>query len=288
MRTSIIGLHDPRYVEELARRGFVRIGQLLDSGDCARLHEVFAEAMRRAERPIGTTWFPTILFPEDEVREFITTKVSEVVLPQLARVIDLSELGAVRLDFSVKPPGPDSELGPHQDFSIVDEERWVSLYLWIPLIDTNEANGTLYVLPGSHRFTNSVRARHVPARFDPVLPEVHEQSVRLDCVAGEAVLMVSGVVHHSPPNLSGELRLAAHGILKPNDAPLVFYYVDDETPDGKVGMYQVSIDEYVHLTLGERPDPTLRPAGWRERPAEEMTPERLAAGLRAFAEGLVD
>ena len=53
-------------------------------------------------------------------------------------------------------------------------------------------------------------------------------------------------------------------------------------------MYQVSIDEYVHLTLGERPDPMLRTAGWRERPAEEMTPERLAAGLREFGdEGLV-
>ena len=32
---------------------------------------------------------------------------------------------------------------------IVDEEKFVALNIWVPLCDTDETNGTLYVLPGS-------------------------------------------------------------------------------------------------------------------------------------------
>jgi hypothetical protein len=275
---TIIGLRDPAHAECLEQDGYVRVGPLLSVEECRRLEEVFHEAMRRTGRPLGTAWFPTILFPEDEVRRFITDEVGAVVLPKLDAVVDRTVLEPVRVDYSVKPPGADGELGPHQDFSIVDERRWTSLYLWIPLVDTDEGNGTLHVLPGSHRYTNRVRARHVPATFDRVLQEVHERSVRLDCRAGELVLMVSGVVHHSPSNRSDHLRLAAHGILKPIEAPLVFFYADEDTPDGEVEMYEVGIDQYVHLALGGRPDPGLPLAGHCDRPPAEMTPERFAAG----------
>ena len=156
-----------------------------------------------------------------------------------------------------------------------------SLYLWIPLTDTDARNGTLHVVPGSHRFANK---RPLPAR--PCRPstmpstDVHEASVRLDCRAGDLVLMVSGVIHHSPPTSSDEVRLAAHGILIPVDVPLVFYYADDDTPQGQVECYELDLEGYVrHIHAGPpRPRGDPQPP-WSARPPGSMTRERFTAGV---------
>lgn len=280
----IRGVRDPGAARALADDGYVRLGQVLTPDECTHLRRVFEEVERRLDEPLGGEWFPTILLPDADLRAMIDRELRAVVEPRLAAALDLEELNTVRIDYSVKPPGPNSHLGPHQDFSIVDERRWTSLYVWIPLVATDEHNGTLHVLPGSHRFSNRVRSRHVPAKFDPVLDEVEQHSIRLDCAPGELVVMVSGVVHHSPPNQSDALRLAVHGIFKPAAAPLVFYYADEMTPLGQVEMYEVGIDEYIELVLGDRPGSSVVCSGTCERPETEMAPERFAAGLAAFAD----
>ncbi|MGI8936857.1 MAG: phytanoyl-CoA dioxygenase family protein [Iamia sp.] len=275
-------MRDPGVARDLSVDGYSRLGPLLDPDECLGLRAAFDEAMRRLGQPLGDAWFPTSLLPDPPVRAYITEVVGRMVLPRLSEIVDLEVLGPVRMDYSVKPPGPASELGPHQDFSIVDERRWTSLYLWVPLVDTDATNGTLNVLPGSHRFTNRVRSRHVPARFDPVLGEVEAASTRLDCRAGELVLMTSGVIHFSPPNRSADVRLAAHGILKPVAAPLLFYYADDNTPDGLAEVYEVGIDDYIDLTMNGRPGPDVKRTALCPRPTGDMQPERFAAGMKAI------
>lgn len=259
----------------------MRLGNVLAADECQHLLEAFDVVRSRLGRPLGDAWFPTILLPEPELRRFIDEQLRSVVLPRLEGILELDGMDVVRIDYSVKPPGPDGLLGPHQDFSIVDERRWTSLYLWIPLVPTDRTNGTLHVLPGSHRFTNRVRSRHVPAVFDPVLEQVEDRAIALDCDAGELIVMVSGVVHFSPPNLSDDVRLAAHGILKPADAPLIFYFADEATPEGKVECYPVDIDQYIELTLGGRPGEEHRMAGLTDRPPMAMAPDRFAAGMAA-------
>ncbi|HMO10228.1 MAG TPA: phytanoyl-CoA dioxygenase family protein, partial [Actinotalea sp.] len=39
----------------------------------------------------------------------------------------------------------------------LDESRMVGISAWIPLIDSHADNGTLHILPGSHRMDNFVR-----------------------------------------------------------------------------------------------------------------------------------
>lgn len=278
---AAVHFHDPAVAEALRRDGFVRLGAFLSADEVARANEVFAEAHRRLGRPLGDDWFPTILLPDDDVRAFITEELGAIVTPHLDRVVDPESLEVVRLDYSVKPPSASSELGPHQDYALVDERTAQSLYLWIPLCDTDEVNGTLHVVPGSHRFSNRIRSRHVPSYFDDVIDEVHRAGTRLDCEAGELVVMVSGVIHYSPPNRSGELRLAAHGIVKPVGVPLVFYYQDEQTPEGQVECYELDIERYVAAIHGGRPGPEFPVDRLEARPEAGMTPGRFAAGLAA-------
>ncbi len=241
---------------------------------------MFAEAVRRLDEPIGDQWFPTILLADESVRGFIADELDTLIAPKLLDVLDPDQIELLRLHFSVKPPSPSSELGPHQDFSVVDESVATSLYLWIALEDMGGTNGALHVVPGSHRFSNRVRSQHVPAVFDQVLEPVREAAVRLDCAAGELILLVSGVIHFSPPNLGPDVRLAAHGILKPVGVPMVFYYADELTPEGRVECYEFDIDGCVAQVHKGRPDAEVEMSALVDRPPE-MTPERFAAGLHS-------
>lgn len=277
---SPVGVRDAELAARLAHDGFVRVGVALSADEVRRAREIFEEAARRLDRPMGDSWFPTILLPDEDVRSFIAAGLEELIAPRLASVLDPDQIQLLQLHFSVKPPSAASELGPHQDFSVVDERRVTSLYVWIALEDMDEHNGTLHVVPGSHRFANSIRSQHVPATFDEVLPAVHDAAVRLDCAAGEMVLMVSGVIHFSPPNRSEQVRLAAHGILTPVGEPMVFYYADEATPPGKVECYEMDLATYVRQVQLGRPGAEFPLSELQDRPPE-MTPERFARGVAA-------
>lgn len=278
-----VRLRDDDAAAALARDGYVRLGQLLDDDEVAAANEVFADAQRRLGVPVGDAWFPTIMLEDEAVRSAITNGLRAILGPRLEQVLVGESLEVVRLDFSVKPPSPTSGLGPHQDFALVDERVCQSLYLWVPLCDTDERNGTLHVVPGSHRFSNRIRSRHVPAVFDEVITEVEAAATRLDCRAGELIVMVSGVIHFSPPNASDQLRLAAHGIVKPAGAPLVFYYADEETPAGQVECYEVDIESYVRAIREGRPATADAPDRFEPRPPSSMTLARFEQGLASGA-----
>jgi hypothetical protein len=275
------GLRPEGLAETLARDGYANLGPFLGRGAVADARAAFAEAADRFGRPLGDRWFPTILLPDDEVRAFITGSLESLVVPRLDELLDPTVWDLLRLDYSVKPASPASGLGPHQDFSLVDEGVATSLYLWIPLEDTDERNGTLHVVPGSHRFANAVRSQHVPAYFDDVLDLVHEDAVRLDCGSGDLVVMVSGVIHFSPPNRGDGVRLVVHGIVTPADVPLVFFYADEATPAGEVECFEVDLETYVRHIHRGRPGPEVPRNRFQARPPARMSRDRFTAGMAA-------
>ena len=66
----------------------------------------------------------------------------------------------------VKWPGQDGAMGTHQDWTFVDEDRFRSVTVWCPLVDVEQRNGALELLPGSHRILTH-------ARCSPTLPETY-------------------------------------------------------------------------------------------------------------------
>jgi hypothetical protein len=277
------GIRSAAHAEELNGVGYTRIDGFLSADEVRDCREALSAAIDLLDRPLGPHWFPTALLPEEHVRSAISTGLRPVIEPKLSTILEPDVLELVRFDCSVKPPAPESGLGPHQDFALIDEDRWTSLYVWIPLCDTDAGNGTLHVVPGSHHFSNRVRSQHVPAVFDEVLDLVDDAAVCLDCRAGDLILMVSGVIHFSPPNASDELRLAAHGIVTPIEAPLVFYYADDQTPDGQVECYEMEIDQYIRHIIAGRPGPEFASIGLIDRPEGSMTRDRFLEGTARYA-----
>lgn len=278
-RILLQALADPIRATELAVDGYTIIRGVLEDREVEQLRTAFAVGMERWGQPLGERWFPTILFPDAAIRHELSRAVVRVFEPHLAAILRSDDWHLVRADYSVKPASSESELGPHQDFSVVDERHHQSLYVWSPLDPITPSNGALHVLAGSHRFGGEVRAQHVPFVFDDALDLVRSASTQLDTQPGDLVVMVSGLVHWSPANGSGALRLAAHGLLKPVEAPIVYFFADGQTPPGTVEMYEVDMDTYIELCLVGRPGPEVRRTGLRPRPPGAMVREDLIRHL---------
>ena len=140
--------------------------------------------------------------------------------------------------FLFKVPSENSDLVLHQDWTIVDEEKAVALNCWVPLCDTNETNGTLMVVPGSHYPNFPVkRAPTLDFFFNGNDDLVREKLVPMNAKAGEAVILNQSLIHYSPPNLSGEIRKAITSGIKTKDAPMQFYFNDRASQKDELDVY---------------------------------------------------
>ena len=95
----------------------------------------------------------------------------------------------------------DSDVLPlHQDWSVVEEDKYQTLFVWCPLIDVSVLNGGLFVLPGSHRYFASLRSGSYPSNryvLPAGLARLHQGH---PLKAGEAILYSDALFHGSHAN----------------------------------------------------------------------------------------
>jgi len=98
-----------------------------------------------------------------------------------------------------------SDIPMHQDDGYGRLEPPIDLTLWVALCDTDERNGCLWIVPGSHR---SGLLEHGAAGVNPLLREaaVEEKAVAVPMRAGEGVAFSGLTLHGSGPNHSSEAR----------------------------------------------------------------------------------
>ena len=93
--------------------------------------------------------------------------------------------------FLTKPSGAGGRMPVHQDWTVVDEDKFCSVTIWVPLQDVNENNGAMKVLPGSHRFSKTLRAPTLPNEFNGISDLVLEKMKSLPMKAGEALFLIT-------------------------------------------------------------------------------------------------
>lgn len=140
--------------------------------------------------------------------------------------------------FIVKTPGPESGMCVHQDMSLVDESRFTGINIWVPLVDLSIENGTIFVLPGSHRIFPTYRGSTVPGIYEEISDEMIDYMEPLYLKAGEAVFFDQSVIHYSPPNLSDKIRIVTNTYFTHQDAEYRIYYYDKDKHDGCVEAFE--------------------------------------------------
>jgi hypothetical protein len=231
------------------REGFVCLDLLLPS-DIAELTELYDRSS--AAVSASSAWSFTAMTDNVIYRRAMSDGIRSVVQPRLERVLDRCR-AVIGNFFHKQPSSEESQIHLHQDWSWIDERQHHSLSLWCPFQAVDETNGTLAVVPGSHRI--SQRPRGFTTRFPyPALEPVFiKYSRHLPLSPGQAVIFHQRLFHWSGPNRTPARRLAANCFVAPCEAALVFPHPDDPAQPRRIELFEADEDLLISFELGKRP-----------------------------------
>ncbi|MCO5171299.1 MAG: phytanoyl-CoA dioxygenase family protein [Planctomycetes bacterium] len=197
--------------DDLAARGFVRLGPLLAGADLEAVRAAADRTLARA--PQG----PHGAIRHDAWRREPALEAAVARVAAWARA--LLGVPAVRLfqDHVIcKPPGTPGEVAWHQDYGYWPLASPRGLTVWVALDDADEANGCLRYAPGSHHLGERRPADFVAGAHQPDRPDLPPLDPREAPAPPEAALARAGealahdplVWHTSGPNASTRVRRA--------------------------------------------------------------------------------
>jgi hypothetical protein len=149
--------------------------------------------------------------------------------------------------FAVKKQTKDnlSEMGIHQDWSFVNEEKYTPLSIWVPLCDVNIVNGCMSFSEGSHKVFKNIRGFNIKSQIDFVQEQIKNSLTDYAIKAGDAIVLNSRIAHYSRPNNSNSDRIAAMLAMVPAEATLKHYARKKDNPFNLILEYDCPDDFYI-------------------------------------------
>lgn len=159
--------------------------------------------------------------------------------------------------FVYKTPKTYFDFPPHQDNSMVDEYKSISVNIWIPLVDIKLHNGPLFIIPRSH--FDSIKTYRGPNLKYIYLNEfnsVYKYAKPIYLKRGQAIILNHSVIHYSTPNFTNKIRKALVIAIKSKDAPSCLYYFNETKK--QIQVYEVDDTlkysyEKFHYDRNEKP-----------------------------------
>lgn len=176
-------------------------------------------------------------------KEFVkkmTTELKARLLPLMQNV--LTDFKFTSFTFQIKGLGEKSELFAHQDWSFCDEKQFRSYTFWLPLHDCFPENGTVYVLPGSHKKLDNIRGAGITSVFEDVKEEAKKSMIPINIKAGELLIFDSALAHFSPPNYTDKERVSVMSILTQSKADFVLFFGKNNNSSVEISSYKVAND----------------------------------------------
>ena len=230
-------LRDPLLQEQFERDGYV-IARLFSPEQVDRLLALYHERIREDEisglyESSRHNAYEVNRSINEAIRDLVALTGRDVFLP--ATIYGGSFMVKSHVDSEVLPL--------HQDWSVVDEGRYRTLFVWCPLMDVSVVNGCLFVLPGSHRYFRSLRSGTYPSDRFALPPDLHSYARDVPLRAGEAILYSDSLFHGSHANNGTCDRIVVTARVMERDADLVYFH---RVSDREVDVYQA--DERFYLT----------------------------------------
>ncbi len=226
--------------------GYAVLPGLFSNAVCDELADWYEQ-----HQPENPTGFHTSIHSSNVIlRRAVTEKVRTHFDSSLERI--LNRYRPVFSAFTVKEPFSDSAFDLHLDWSMVDETRYTSLTVWVPLVDITEDNGFLWVLRESHRFRYTIRGGPGLNCWCETMPTAWTERYelkKLKLKKGDALIYDHRLFHGSPPNITGIRRLAINHTLIPEEANSLHYQFQ--------GLHAVEVlevpDDFYHTHLLNTP-----------------------------------
>lgn len=267
-------LRDPPLQQQFERDGYVTV-RLLSPEQVKRLLALYCETVH--EREVSGLYESSRNKPyavnrliNEAIRDQVSVAGKEIFLP--SRIYGGTFMVKSHLDSEMLPL--------HQDWSVVDEEQYATLFVWCPLVDVSVRNGAIFLLPGSHRWFRSLRSGSYPSnRY--ILPVQQHRHVRdIPLHTGEAILYSDALFHGSYANNGDAERIVVTARVAEDTAPLVYFQKFSES---EVDVYEASPEFYLThidaLAKGSVPDGVPR-LGRRPYTHVAVTSDTLQAKIR--------
>jgi hypothetical protein len=146
-----------------------------------------------------------------------------------------------------KTPGG-GEVPLHENWAFADEKKCTTVSIWCPLVDSNATNGTLQVVPGSHKRFGEYRGPKIPWELENIQQSIIENELMpLEIPKGYCVILDDSIVHYSSPNHSQLLRLAIQLICIPSEFPSLHYHMESQTEGSSILQLEVDDDFYMEF-----------------------------------------
>ncbi len=213
---------NPVHQDFFDKNGFVKI-QLLNKREV----EDLIQFHRDAKIPVGEGFSTNFSSSDSTLKKTINSKVVAVFEDIIKQ--HLNDYRAIFGTFLCKRNDTKIHMDLHQDWSFVDEEKgFVSLNIWCPLIETNEKNGMLYILPNSHTLKKIIRVSPTGHPVDKIILDGYAHLIQpIPTQLGEAILFNNALFHGSGPNTSGEDRLVVGLFTVPKNSECLLFYQTD-------------------------------------------------------------
>lgn len=216
--------------ETLKKEGFVIIPFLNDE-ELKELQKFYSDAHPNDEIPdmrYGihmTSWCKDGQYKQD-----ITNGLKRILQPSSERTFE--DFRSNNFVFIIKNKGPYTTFPIHQDWSVIDETKYMSFNVWIPLQDVDQNTGALWIIKGSHRLDRHVRGANILfPDYSYLSKELKPYMHPMNAKAGQAVIFFHSTIHGSPPNVNEKLRKVACFTVLPKEAPLqIFFQKDEKSP----------------------------------------------------------
>jgi hypothetical protein len=240
-------LIDDQLENTFAQQGYAVV-PLLSAVEVETLTELFAKHREKFNEPFHTSHFSK----DRDYKWDVNNTIVDVLQPKLKDI--LFDYLPIFGNFMVKLPDPEVLMPLHADWAYVNEATSRSVSVWVPLVDTDEHNGCLGVVPQSHTLVNAVRGPLIrQSSRDHELEWSNELGVLLPMKAGQAVIYDHGLLHYSPANASGVARPAINLSLVPNGEEIIHYCM----PEGanQIEIYRVNdASFYINYEHFQRPE----------------------------------
>ena len=126
---------DPLLQQQFDKQGYVLVSSLINGGDIEELKGLFTKFREECNSNFHTTHFSTNVEYKKQVHDVIASVVGLKASPLLNDFIPLFG------NFMIKNPDPENFMPLHADWTYVDESKFSSVAIWVPLVNVDAENG---------------------------------------------------------------------------------------------------------------------------------------------------
>lgn len=259
-------LNDQGLNEEFIKNGYVRV-PFLSADEVRELKDLFFSTLPSSggqimagETGVDGSPFITYDFTFIDKNPEYKRQVFDLIVSRFRPHMDklLADYKPLIANY-IRKKTDNGEVPLHQNWAFADERKCYTVSIWCPLVDSTVENGTLQVVPGSHKKFGEIRGPMIPWELDGIKHEIIDKYlVPLETKAGDCVILDDSIVHYSAINKTNDLRLAIQLICIPSELPSIHYHMNPGASMSDVQVLEVDHDFYMEFNPWKDPGDVKR------------------------------